>query len=352
MENAQDFNSPGGEFKDFVRLVLKELGEDPEAFDLRAIPSDGSGRSFWRIVTRSSDSTHIAMINEPVNDLARRENFAYLMIGNHLHGKGLPLPRIHASHMERGWFIMEDFGSVSLQAIAVSLVDRVPLYEKVADLLFHLQTEGAKGFSSSWTCQTEKYDAFVMRRYESDYFKEAFLCNYLGLKKEWPELESPFNHLAEKASLAESHFFLHRDFQSRNIMVMGNRIGVLDWQGARLGPLGYDLASLLIDPYTKLSVEEKARIYRRYMELIQEAFPEKAESFNAYYPYLALQRNLQILGAFSFLTQVRKKSNFRAYVGPALSTLCHLLLGFKDERLSPLRDLALSLPETSCKAAQ
>jgi aminoglycoside/choline kinase family phosphotransferase len=343
MDDARNSSSLGEEFKAFIRLFLKEHGEDPASFEMNAIPADGSRRRFWRIITGSSELTYVAMINDPVDGLARRENFAYLMIGRHLHGKGLPLPRIHVSHMEKGWFIMEDFGTVNLQHMAASAADRVPIYERIAELLFHFQIEGAKGFSPSWTCQTERYDTFVMRRYESEYFRDAFLCNYLGLKKEWPELEWPFTYLAEKASLADPRFFLHRDFQSRNIMVMKNRIGVLDWQGARLGPLAYDLASLLIDPYTKLSDEERGRVFRRYVELMGETFPDEVERFKVYYPYLALQRNLQILGAFSFLTQIRKKAHFRAYIAPALNTLNQLLLELKDERLSPLTDLALSL---------
>jgi aminoglycoside/choline kinase family phosphotransferase len=58
-----------------------------------------------------------------------------------------------------------------------------------------------------------------MRRYESDYFRDAFLINYLKLKSDWSELDHSFDHLAEVASKAESLFLLHRDFQSRNIII-------------------------------------------------------------------------------------------------------------------------------------
>jgi len=332
-----------------VSLFLKERGLRAD-FTSTLLASDGSTRVFRRITPVGSPVTFVLMENPPVEDSAKRENFAYLMIGRHLHGKGLPLPQIHASFMEKGWFIMEDFGATSLQDRAASGEDRVPLYERVVEVLFHLQVEGAKGFSPSWTSQTEKYDAFVMRRYEADYFRDAFLCDYLGMKREWPELEPPFIHLAEKASLAESRFFLHRDFQSRNIMAMNDRIGVIDWQGGRLGPLGYDLASLLIDPYARLSEEERGRIYRRYVALLEESLPETVESFHRSFPYLALQRNLQILGAFSFLSQVRQKIHFRPYIAPALNSLRQLLAALNDEALSPLRDLALSLEDPSADA--
>ena len=352
MGDPRNSSSPREEFKAFVRLFLKERGEDPAGFNLVAIPADGSRRSFYRILPRSSEFTFVAMVNEPVDPSAGRENFAYLMIGQHLCGKNLPLPQIHVSSMEKGWFIMEDFGTTSLQDAVATGEDRIPLYERVVEALFRLQIEGSRGFSPSWTSQTEKYDAFVMRRYEADYFREAFLRNYLGLRKEWSELESPFTYLAETASLAESRFFLHRDFQSRNIMVMKDRVGVLDWQGGRLGPLAYDLASLVIDPYARLSEEERGKIYRMYLDRLEDVFPEKVEPFCRYFPYLALQRNLQILGAFSFLSQVRKKIQFRAYIAPALTTLRRLLLDLEDERLLPLRDLALSLHDAPTEVSR
>jgi aminoglycoside/choline kinase family phosphotransferase len=350
MDSARNSNSPGEEFIAFIGRFLKDTGFGSGAFEWRAISGDGSQRCFFRIVSRSLDRTFIAMKNEPADDLARCENSAYLMIGRHLREKGLPLPQIHACRLEKGWFIMEDLGDTSLQEVASLDKDRVSLYKRVVEILIPLQTRGARGFNPSWTCQTETYDALVMRRYEADYFRDAFLRNYLGIRREWPELEAPFNYLAEKASSAGKEFFLHRDFQSRNIMVFQGRMGVLDWQGGRLGPLAYDLSSLLIDPYTSLSEEEKTKIYLYYLELLKSELPGKVDSFTRSFPYLALQRNLQILGAFSFLTQVRKKTYFKAYIAPALITLRRLLLDLHEEELSPLTELVLSLnPEGQIK---
>ena len=141
-------------------------------------------------------------------------------------------------------------------------------------------------------------------------------------------------------------FFLHRDFQSRNIMIAGKKIGILDWQGGRLGPLAYDLASLLIDPYTNLPVPEKEEIYNAYHQLLRRERPQGLASFEKSFPYLAIQRNLQILGAFSFLSRVRGKTYFEDYIPGALQSLRHLLEEVKDGNLSSLRDLVSSLPDS------
>jgi aminoglycoside/choline kinase family phosphotransferase len=238
---------------------------------------------------------------------------------------------------------MEDMGSTSLQDVVSLNRDPLPIYTKLVKHLFRLQISGAGDFNTEWCNQTERYDHQVMIKYESHYFRDAFLCLYLGLKSEWPELEAPFNHLAETASRADNNFLLHRDFQSRNIMISNGKIGILDWQGARLGPLGYDLASLLIDPYTDLPHQDKNEIFEQYLFLLKEHNAAWTESFKRYYPYLAIQRNLQILGAFSYLTKTMGKPYFETYIPTALRTLNGLLHEVNDPELSPLRGLLKDL---------
>ena len=322
---------------------LKQGDQATEDLRFQRLPGDGSRRIFWRITSQRSSISLIAMANPPADDAVRRENYAYLMIGRHLRSKGAPLPEIYRHDLEKGWFIMEDMGHMNLQDIVSSGEDPLPIYEKVLHHLFRLQTKGANDFDPKWCCQTERYDRTVMLKYEAHYFRDAFLGRYLGLKGDSPELEAAFSHLAEKASKVGCGFFLHRDFQSRNIMLSKGNIGIIDWQGGRLGPLGYDLASLIIDPYTRLTRGQKTEVYQRYLALIKEHSPEWVESFERYYPYLAIQRNLQILGAFSYLTKVMNKTYFEAYIPEALNTLDGLLHQVKERELSPLRGLVTGL---------
>jgi len=339
------------DIKNFVLVFLKDRGLTTEQLQFLPLQGDGSKRLFRRISFSSSTPGLIAMANPPTDPAAVRENLAYLMIGKHLYQKGIPVPRIYKSDLERGLFLMEDLGPTSLQDLVSSIQDPVPVYEKVLEHLVRLQTKGAVGFDTKWCCQTERYDQTVMRRYEADYFRDAFLCNYLGLKGEWSQLDGPFDYLAETASGADNRFLLHRDFQSRNIMILEGNTGFIDWQGARMGPLGYDLASLLIDPYTELLPDQRDGVYENYLLLIREYDAGLIDDFRTYYPYLAIQRNLQILGAFSFLTKTMNKTYFEAYIPSALKTLHDLLGQLNDPRLSLLGDLVkdlLSEPLTPC----
>jgi len=281
----------------------------------------------------------IMMENPPRDPFAFKENEAYLLIGQHLFKRQIPVPEILLADLSKGCFVLEDLGSTHLQEKALLVEDRIPLFQKVVEILLQLQIKGLEGFDPNWTCQTPYYDADVMRRYEIEYFKEAFLSRFLGFKKEWPELEPAFRHLIAKASSAGTQVFLHRDFQSRNIMILDHKIGILDWQGGRLGPPGYDLASLLIDPYTCLNQEEQNRIYSHYTDLLNKERPEWVTLFEATYLYLAFQRNLQILGAFAFLTRVRGKIHFTSYIPHAIESLRGLLKKLNDPELGALEEL-------------
>jgi len=142
-----------------------------------------------------------------------------------------------------------------------------------------------------------------------------------------------------KRQLADNDFFLHRDFQSRNLIIKHDKIGVIDWQGARLGPLQYDLASLLIDPYVGLTKDEQMVLYDYYLTVLEKYLPRISPSFTEHYPYLAIQRNLQILGAFSYLSKIQGKKRFLTYVSPALRSVQGLLEELDDSELHPLREL-------------
>lgn len=333
------------DLKRYILNFLKHRGLVSEGLDIQHLPGDGSKRIFQRITLPLSGGGFIAMANPPVDDFTRKENLAYVMIGKHLRRREIPVPEIYRYDLDRGWFILEDLGQTNLQDMVLSGNNPLPIYEKVVESLFRLQIEGARDFDPSWCCQTQRYDRTVMRRYESDYFKEAFLCRYLGSKNQWPELEASFDYLAETASGADCRFFLHRDFQSRNIMLSKKEnIGIIDWQGGRLGPLGYDLASLIIDPYTELSLQQKNHILQCYLSLIRKHNAVWIKSFKKYFPYLSIQRNLQILGAFSYLTKTMEKPYFEAYIPAAVTSLQALLLQVSDPELSPLRQMINALP--------
>lgn len=321
----------------FVFSCLRETEASAGEMSVEPLGGDGSRREFWRVRLPEKGFGYIVMASSPADAYTMRENLSYLMIGKHLYSRGIPVPAIYCFDLEQGWFLMEDMGDKSLQEKVVRGEEPLYLYEKVLEHLFRLQTRGAEGFNPHWCCQTQRYDRVVMRRLESDYFRDSFLGGYMGMKKEWSELKDSFDHLAECSEQAGSKAFLHRDFQSRNLLVSEKGIGIVDWQGGRHGPPGYDLASLLVDPYVDLSDELQSRLYRRYHGILENQRPQWLVGFDKTFPYLAIQRNLQILGAFGYLTVKAKKAHFERYIPGAMKSLYRLLTETNDPKLDPLR---------------
>ncbi|MDR3088996.1 MAG: phosphotransferase [Desulfobulbaceae bacterium] len=325
-----------------LAATLSENAGFPGALTLEPLTADGSTRRFCRL--RFVDGKSAVLI-APGSDheAARREARASWLIGCHLAACDAPVPHQYAFDAASGALLCEDLGGVHLFTLAARLNRREPrgreqlrdLYQETIRALVAMQVRAADGFDPAWCCDTPKYDKNMMLTRESGYFLRAFWQDFLD-QAEPAGLAAEFRLLAELAAQPLPVFFLHRDVQSRNIMIHAGRPRFIDYQGGRLGPLGYDLASLLIDPYVQLDESMREDLLLFYLERLRRLIPVDEEEFRRGYLALAAQRNLQILGAFAFLSQKRGKPFFAAYLRPALTSLNRLLA---DETLAFLPTL-------------
>jgi len=292
-----------------------------------ALHGDGSNRRFYRIL--ASDTFSILAVLPALTDDATliakglAEAHAAFLIGSHLYAKGVRVPKIIGFDNESGILLFEDLGDTLLQHEIRRTADPgliLARYREVIRVLVHMQFSGRQDFDPGWCWDTPCYDRDLMLTRESGYFLTEFCKHFLNCRKIVPGLDEEFQALADRAAREPVEFFLHRDFQSRNLMILDSEIRIIDFQGGRLGPLGYDLASLLIDPYAGLSRENQEELLACYIEEVKK-FGINGPQFAAGYPYLALQRNLQILGAFAFLGHTRNKPFFRQFLRPALVSL-------------------------------
>jgi aminoglycoside/choline kinase family phosphotransferase len=198
-------------------------------------------------------------------------------------------------------------------------------YRAVVDALIVLSREGAKGFDSAWTYQTPAYTRDLILERECRYFCDAFLRGYAGLESSFTELQDEFGCIADHALADAVQGFMHRDLQSRNIMLKNGRHYFIDFQGGRLGPLQYDLASLLIDPYVGLAREEQEELLDYAVQRLTVLHPAADRGFRRGFAHCALSRSLQILGAFGFLSTTKGKRRFDRYIPAALRGLAERL---------------------------
>lgn len=298
------------------------------------LKGDGSDRTWYRVSTTPAlpcrlQQPSIILVDHGLpegHDTCEADSF--FSIGRHLYDKGISVAHIYAYDRQSGLVALEDLGDLDLQALVRRTSDPAKvfaLYGPIIDTLVSMGIEGAKGFDPAFTYQTPHYDRDLILKKESEYFVREFLNGYLGLEMEAEDLKEEFELLAEKALKTDYTGFLHRDFQSRNILVKGHNYYIIDFQGGRLGPLAYDLASLLIDPYVELPESIQKKLLTYYLNKLSNFVPVDPTAFLNVYKYCAINRNLQILGAFAFLSQVKGKKDFEAYIPPAVASLKALL---------------------------
>jgi N-acetylmuramate 1-kinase len=290
--------------------------------DIRQLHGDGSCRRFFRIGLHGKS---LCLAVTPAvadgNDLLEAQ--AARSIGLHLHRQGVPVPAIYGWEQGSGLILFEDLGDTRLHDLAerASEENLRPWYRQIIEQLVHMQLAGVRDFDTGWCWDTPRYDRELMIARESGYFLRSFWQDICG--HEVPDgIEEEFREIASLAAGKTPDVFLHRDFQSRNIMIKDGAVRFIDYQGGRLGPPGYDLASLLIDPYVALCLDFQEELLQYYLDVLSLRQPAHAyASFRLQYAFLALQRNLQIIGAFSFLSRVRKKEFFAPYISPSLRML-------------------------------
>lgn len=330
-------NSPNNNHRQQIARFLQREGfaDNMEQVGLKPLAGDGSSRLFFKIII-ADDGSYCGVL--PANENPEKgmaEAHAAFKIGCHLTKRGISVPTIHGFDPENGFILFEDLGDTLLY----DELDRKKkkhgedvweqfkeTYKEIIELLLYMQISGSVRFDRKWCWDTQRYDKNLMLEKESGYFMQAFCQDFLGIKTFSAKLTDEFKKLASRSARQPAVYFLHRDFQTRNLMVYNGEIRIIDFQGGRLGPLGYDLASLLIDPYARIPYMVQQELLDHYQEhLCTYGLDDLA--FLKGYPCLALQRNLQILGAFAFLAKQRKKIFFKQFMLPATLSLQQLLAG-------------------------
>ncbi|MBS0012593.1 MAG: phosphotransferase [Desulfobacterales bacterium] len=320
----------------FERLT----GQKPRADDLccRALAGDGSDRQWLRL---AFNNQNLIVADHGINTENSVTEFdAFVAIGGHLFDKGVCVPEIHAHDRFSGLVFVADLGDTLLQqavenAPGPELVEKY--YKEVIDRLMDMHSRGSEGFDPAWAYQGAIYDRQMILEKEGRYFVAAFLQNYLEMVEiETNALESEFCTMADIISESCCYGFMHRDFQSRNIMVTPKGFFFIDFQAGRMGPLEYDLASLITDPYVALAPELQNRLVDYAMHQLGIRAGRGKKIFQKGYRCCAISRNLQALGAYGRLVREKGKTGFARYMPPALNNLERLTTGTADPRLPVL----------------
>ncbi|MFM7633357.1 MAG: aminoglycoside phosphotransferase family protein [Betaproteobacteria bacterium] len=260
---------------------------------LRPASSDASFRRYFRIDT-ADGGTLIAMDAPPPQEDVR----PFVHVAQLFAGTGITVPNIIAQDVERGFLLLTDLGNTTyLKQLNPDTAHK--LYLDAIEALVQLQTHSAPG-------QLPAYDRELLQR-ELMLFPDWYLSKHRNAAlddKQRADLNAVFDVLLAN-NLAQAQVFVHRDYHSRNLMVLqsGNP-GILDFQDAVYGPITYDLVSLLRDAYIEWDEEMVLDWTVRYWEHARRAglpVSHDIDSFYRDFEFMGLQRHLKVLGIFARL---------------------------------------------------
>ncbi len=294
-----------------------QKGSEPATIEFLA--GDGSPRQFFRVKT--GPLSYVVLFDDQwafSKDYAAHQQF--------LNAAHLPVPAFLKEDPEAGFLVMEDLGDELLQFRLLSDPSRrLAWLESATRLLadIHAQTFPVPGTlpAASRHFDAKKYGEEMAFTFEHLHEK------YLGLPPLAANQQKTLSDFCAEIAQMKPVVFCHRDYHCRNLLVRNNRLYMIDFQDARLGPPHYDLASLLFDAYVEMTEEQRLKLYSVYRERLRGTPLDRHihwEMFHADLEAIALQRVVKAAGSFaSFFTRYGKDSHL-PYLAPALASAAYL----------------------------
>jgi len=305
----------------YISNVLKSnlnLPEDNRIVHVVPLTEGGSERNFYRIFLSDGRTTVYMQYSDQ-----KEENKYWYDIAIFFKKIGINIPDIYFN--EYGNIFIEDLGNVHLYNLVKDGDEKNVLqyYFGALDQLLNLYLMGKNIYESNPFKISNSFN-YSLYRWESSYFIDNLIKDYFHLEINnnlQDQLEFDFNFLANILS-KEPVSLIHRDCQSKNIMIKNNRPYFIDFQGLRFGVPQYDLASLFEDPYVELTHDAKTALLNYY---IKKALIKNSNKFLFIYRYCAVQRLMQALGAYAFLGEKKGKKDFLQYIPNGLKRLKDIL---------------------------
>ena len=279
----------------------------------------GSDRRYYRV---RNDSWSAVLMECRPEDQDFERHLAYTrFFARHT----VPVPALLTEDAAAKRALFEDLGDTSLYSYLKLPRDHESvesIYRDVLRSLVTLHTTATANVDECPMLQARIFD-YDYLRWETTYFLDRFVRGLRKLEIEnRAALDDDLHRLAQSV-FEKPRVIIHRDFQCQNIMVHAGGPRIIDYQGARMAPPAYDIASVLWDPYYRLDDLIRDRLLAYYLDEVNGA-PARAFDERAFRDSLVacrLQRHMQALGAYGFLSEVKGKTYFLKHVPEALRLL-------------------------------
>ena len=308
--------------QDIIDLYKKRFQE--ESVTLEVLPPSGSYREYVRL-----SSPHFKAIGTWNED--EKENNAFIEFSKHFKQKGINVPEIYEYKQAECIYLQEDLGNETLFSYLSEVRETegfsdkiIGIYRKVVKELPKIQIIAGRDINYDFCYPRKAFDRQSMM-WDLNYFKYYFL-KLAKIAFNEQLLEDDFTTFTDYLLKAESSFFLFRDFQSRNIMLIDGEPWFIDYQGGRQGALQYDLASLLYDSKADIPQHVREELMEDYLDELEKIHPVDRKEFRQYFYGYVLIRMMQAMGAYGFRGFYEKKEHFLKSIPFALENL-EIVLG-------------------------
>jgi aminoglycoside/choline kinase family phosphotransferase len=306
-------------------IVSRATRADASQAPVVRLAGHASMRSYWRV--GHYPASWVVMVMPPgagpeeITKGGRPAVDPFVDVQRYLASINVRVPAIHAFEPDEGLMVLEDLGDDMLETRLLAGDDRAVLYGTAVDALARLRAaaerepRGCLAFSRAFDEDLYLWELHHFREWLLEAWKGAALS-----PAEASEVEVAFRRIAVDLA-AEPRGFTHRDYQSRNLMVLpGGEQAVIDFQDALLGPRQYDLVALLRDSYVELDAPFVEAMLRRYLAALAAAGgPELGyDGFRRVFDLLTVQRKLKDAGRFVFIDRVRKNPGFLVSIPASL----------------------------------
>lgn len=304
-DKAQDLKCYG--------FISKTLGNT--SFQIYQLAGDASSRKYYRII--SDDKSWVLMDWEPFSETV--DDYPLLSVLQHFQKHSVHTPKIIAKSPSEGLLIQEDLGDLTLERKFWENQNQesiIPFYKQALDELIKIHY---KASLDKTNCHAFKI-AFDTEKllWELNYAYKNLLEGLCGIQftpQESKALQEDFTDICEILD-REEKFISHRDYHSRNLMIKLGKMRVIDFQDARLGPVQYDLVSLLKDSYVDMNPDISNKLLKYYLD--ERAKTYKAVSdlkhFNYIYEIQSIQRCFKACGSFASFYVMRKDTRYLKYI--------------------------------------
>lgn len=300
------------------------------------LTGDASDRRYFRVLMKGEPPIVLALHQGPIEF----EKMPFVAIARLLRQIPVPVPAILHHSNELGILGLEDLGDVTLQAHlgATTPAEHAALYRQAVSFIAHMQQRGDELRSPEYPPYQIAFDVEKLT-WELEFFVKHYLLAYKGAalsEAQREALRGEWSAVVEELA-GEPRVLCHRDYHSRNLMLHGGSLFIIDFQDARMGPDTYDLASLLRDAYVDLTAPQVDELIAFFLALKGLPRAEDQAEFRRRFDLMALQRNLKALGTFGYMTTGRNNTVYIQYIPRTLSHVKANLA--KYPRFARLREL-------------